>query len=159
MLDWPGPGLSVIGAVGDKHPIAVAAKGQPNGAGFAIHHRAGITDGDLGRTALLVDKLHRPPGLAAVGAAAEHQVVIAIVGGTSLAALAKGQQCVFVGQDDGWDPVGVVTLGPADEYVHLLKVLLRPGNVAANGRGSEEHREDGNAAGVGATLDSHGTFS
>ena len=148
MLDWPGPGLSVIGAVGDKYSLVVAAEGQPYSSRAAVHHRAGVADGDSGLAPFLMDHLHLLPGLAIIRAAAEHQINVTPVAPAGLAPFTESQKRVIRGQHGRRYAIGVVSLGAAGEDVNLFDCLTRPRRVAANTGNNERYREHNNTAGL-----------
>src|SRR5205085_1439204 len=74
--DGPGPLARSVHDGGLLVHAQVVGQEQPDGAGGAVHHRAGIAAGVV---ALIPDDLYWQPGLAAVGAALEHQVDVARV--------------------------------------------------------------------------------
>ena len=109
---------------------------------LALDHGARIADGDVRRAALIVGPLDGLPGLAAVAAAAEHQVDVAGVAGARLAALAEGQQGVLAAQDDGGDAAGVIASAAALENVDLPGSLFGRGNRMHVGHGRQNDPQE-----------------
>src|SRR5947207_2934445 len=78
-LDRLGPGGAIVLASGYENAVVVTAERQPEDTGSAVHNRTRIADRDLRRAAFLVDQLLPAPGLAAVEAAFEKQVDVAVI--------------------------------------------------------------------------------
>ena len=85
------PAKAIILAAGHQHPIVIEAHRQPEHAGLAIDHRAGITDRDCFILPFFVNQAGFAPGSAPVRAPLEQRVDIAVVAASGLAAFAKGE--------------------------------------------------------------------
>src|SRR5687768_7760044 len=89
-ISYGAPCFAVIIAEGDQDPSVLPVHGQPDPTSHGVDNGTWISDGDLRVTPFFVDHLHFEPGFSIIHAAAQDEIVVAVVTETGLAPFTKG---------------------------------------------------------------------